>query len=180
MSRVGKKPIPVPSGVTVTIQPGSVHVKGPKGELTTAVVNGVTVEQEDGKVLVKRGDDSREQRAFHGLVRSLVANSIKGVSEGFKKELTIVGIGYKAVAEGKDKVVFHLGYSHTINFPVPDGISISVDKKKQTTVLVEGFDRQQVGQVAAEIRALRKPEPYKGKGVRYENELIVRKEGKKK
>lgn len=177
MSRVGKKPIPVPSGVTVTVQPGSVHVKGPKGELTTAVMKGVTVDQEDGRVLVKRGDDSKEQRAFHGLVRSLVANSIKGVSEGFKKELTIVGIGYKAVVEGKDKVVFHLGYSHTIDFPVPDGISISVDKK-QTAVVVEGIDRQRVGQIAAEIRSLRKPEPYKGKGIRYVDEVVKRKQGK--
>ncbi len=177
MSRVGKKPIPVPSGVTVTIQPGSVNVKGPKGELTTAVIKGVTVEQEDGNILVKRGDDSKEQRAFHGLIRALVANTVKGVTEGFKKELTIVGIGYKAVVEGKDKVVFHLGYSHTINFPVPDGISISVDKK-QTAVVVGGIDRQQVGQIAAEIRALRKPEPYKGKGVRYADEVVKRKQGK--
>lgn len=177
MSRVGKKPIPVPSGVTVTIQPGSVHVKGPKGELTTEILKGVTVEQEDGHLLVKRGDDSKEQRAFHGLIRALVANTVQGVSVGFKKELTIVGIGYKAVAEGNDRVVFHLGYSHTIDFPVPEGISISVDKK-QTTVVVEGIDRQQVGQVAAVIRALRKPEPYKGKGVRYADEVVKRKQGK--
>ena len=177
MSRVGKKPIPVPDGVTVNIEPGSVHVKGPKGELTTPVVDGITVEQEDGKLLVKRSDDSKEQRSFHGLVRALAANSIKGVTEGFKKELTIVGIGYKAVAEGKDKVVFHLGYSHTIDFPLPKGISISVDKK-QTALVVEGIDRQQVGQVAAEIRALRKPEPYKGKGIRYADEEVKRKQGK--
>jgi len=177
MSRVGKKPIPVPPGVTVTLNPGTVHVKGPKGELTTTVMDGITVEQENGQLQVNRADDTKEQRAFHGLVRALVANTVTGVTEGFKKELTIVGIGYKAVAEGKDKVVFHLGYSHSIDFPVPEGISISVDKK-QTSVVVEGIDRQQVGQVAAEIRALRKPEPYKGKGVRYANEMVKRKQGK--
>jgi len=177
MSRVGKKPIPVPDGVTVTIGPEAVKVKGPKGELSTRVMEGVTVEQENGQLLVKRKDDTNEQRAFHGLVRALVANTVRGVTEGFKKELTIVGIGYKAVPEGKDKVVFHLGYSHTIDFPVPEGISISVDKK-QTSVVVEGIDRQQVGQIAAEIRALRKPEPYKGKGVRYADEVVKRKQGK--
>jgi len=177
MSRVGKKPIPVPDGVTVNIEPGLVKVKGPKGELSTPVMDGITVEQENGKIVVTRGDDSKEQRSYHGLVRALAANSVKGVTEGFKKELTIVGIGYKAVPDGKDKVVFHLGYSHTIDFPIPDGISIAVDKK-QTAVVVEGIDRQQVGQVAAEIRALRKPEPYKGKGIRYADEVVKRKQGK--
>lgn len=176
MSRVGKKPIPLPSGVSASVGADRVAVKGPLGELETALPAGIRVEQQEGQLQVLRQDDSKRQRAFHGLVRSLLANAVQGVSQGFRKDLEIVGIGYKAQVEGKEKVVFNLGYSHPIAFPVPPGITIQVEK--QTRVMVSGIDRQRVGQTAAEIRSLRRPEPYKGKGIRYVGEEIKRKAGK--
>jgi large subunit ribosomal protein L6 len=175
MSRVGKKPIPLPSAVKVQLGEGSVEVKGPKGVLTTPVAPGIACSVEEGTLIVKRAEDSKQARAFHGLTRALLANAVKGVTDGYKKELDIVGVGYKALVEG-DKAVFNLGYSHTITLPIPDGITITVDKA--THVTVTGCDRQQVGQIAAQIRAMRKPEPYKGKGVHYSDETILRKAGK--
>ena len=176
MSRIGKKPIPVPSGVTVSFEEGSVQVKGPKGTMRQVVPSQVRFEQENGEIVaypVREND--RTLAKFHGLARSLVANAVHGVSEGFKKELDIVGIGYRAEVSGKT-VVFSLGYSHPIVFDIPSGIDIAVDK--QTHIVVSGIDRQKVGQVAANIRSLRKPDPYKQKGVRYTGEVLKKKVGK--
>jgi large subunit ribosomal protein L6 len=176
MSRVGKKPIPVPSGVTVTVGEDSVDVKGPKGQLRQAVPPGIRFELTDGKLVAQlERDDDRTLRKFHGLARSLVANAVQGVTEGFKKELDIVGIGYRAEVKGA-QVVFALGYSHPVVFDTPAGIDIAVDK--QNHIVVSGIDRQQVGQVAADIRSLRKPDPYKQKGVRYTGEVLKKKVGK--
>ncbi|MGD0697714.1 MAG: 50S ribosomal protein L6 [Terriglobia bacterium] len=173
MSRIGTKPIEIPSGVTVQPEGLALVVKGPKGSLRVALPSGIGVEKHDGRLVTSRQND--EQSALHGLVRSLVANAVHGVTKGFEKHLDIVGIGYRAEAKGKT-VVFTLGYSHPIEFPVPEGISISVDK--QTHVIVSGTDKQQVGQVAAEIRGLRPPDPYKNKGVRYTGERLKKKVGK--
>ena len=175
MSRVGSKPISIPSGVKVKIGPGQVDVEGPKGKLRTALPAGIRVEQEDGVIKAVPETDSSAMRPFWGLARSLVANAVKGVSEGFKKELDIVGIGYRAQVSGKS-VQFSLGYSHPIDFPIPEGIEISIDKN--THIVVSGADKQLVGQTAAEIRALRKPDPYKQKGVRYTGEHLKKKAGK--
>lgn len=175
MSRVGKKPIPIPGGVTVSIGPDAVEVKGPRGRLTQPLPPGTRVEQVDGQLLTHPVREERALAKFHGLARSLVANAVQGVSQGFKKELDIVGIGYRAEPAGR-QVVFSLGYSHQINFEVPDGIEVTVDK--QTHITVSGIDRQRVGQVAADIRALRKPDPYKQKGVRYTGEVLKKKVGK--
>jgi len=175
MSRVGKKPIPVPKGVTVTVQPGVVEVKGPKGTLKQPVPPGIEFELSGDEVLARLEREEAALRKFHGLARTLVANAVTGVTDGFKKELDIVGVGYRA--ELKDKtVVFALGYSHPIVFDIPTGIDIAVDK--QTHVTVTGIDRQLVGQVAADIRRLRKPDPYKQKGVRYTGEVLKKKVGK--
>ena len=176
MSRIGKMPIPVPNGVNVTVADGTVRVKGPKGQLEVALLPGISATVEDGTLNVGRADDTAPTRSYHGLVRSLLANAATGVSEGWSKELEIVGIGYRAESQGKS-VIFNLGYSHPIDFAVPDGIEIEVDAKANK-VKVTGFDRQQVGQVAADIRALRPPEPYKGKGIRYADERIRTKAGK--
>ena len=176
MSRIGKMPIPVPKGVTITVADGSVHVKGPKGQLEVELLPGISASVDDGTLNIGRADEEAQTRSFHGLVRSLLANAATGVSEGWSKELEIVGIGYRAENQGKS-VIFNLGYSHPINFAVPDGIEIEVDAKANK-VKVSGFDRQQVGQVAADIRALRPPEPYKGKGIRYSTERIRTKAGK--
>ncbi len=176
MSRIGKLPIAVPKGVDISIAGDLVTVKGPKGELQVSLLPGVSVAVENGSINVTRADDERETRSFHGLVRALLANATAGVSEGWSKELEIVGIGYRAESKGKS-VIFNLGYSHPIDFAVPDGIEIDVDAKANK-VTVKGIDRQQVGQIAAEIRGLRPPEPYKGKGVRYSDERVRTKAGK--
>jgi large subunit ribosomal protein L6 len=174
MSRIGKKPIPVPKGVQVTLKDGLVEVKGPKGQLSQALPPGVTVVLEDGQVVASVGE-AREQRKFHGLGRTLVANAVQGVSEGFKRELDIVGVGYRAEVKGRD-VHFALGYSHPVVFPLPQGIDVAIEK--QTHVTVTGIDKQLVGQVAANMRSLRKPDPYKQKGVRYTGEVLKKKAGK--
>ncbi len=175
MSRIGKKPIPVPKGVTVTIEPGAIGVKGPKGTLRQPVPAGIVFRQEGGGLVATPEREDKALGKFHGLARSLVANAVEGVTNGFKKELDIVGVGYRAELKGRE-VVFALGYSHPIVFPIPAGIEIAVDK--QTHLTVTGVDRQLVGQVAANIRRLRKPDPYKQKGVRYTGEVLKKKVGK--
>ena len=175
MSRIGKKPIPVPDKVKVDIKEDIVVVTGPKGTVTNPIPPGIKFEQKDKQILAVRKDDSGPQRAFHGLARALVANAVKGVTEGFTRELEIVGVGYRAEAK-KSSVVFTLGYSHPIEYPIPPGISITVDKL--TKLVVSGVDRQQVGQIAANIRSLRKPDPYKNKGIRYTGEILKKKAGK--
>lgn len=175
MSRVGKKPIPIPKDVRVAVSETALSVHGPKGKLTTPVPPGISFVVEGGLLTCKRSSEERQQRAFHGLARALAQNAIKGVTQGFSKELDIVGVGYKAAVEG-NKVVFSLGFSHPVEFRIPEGIKIAVDK--QTHLVVSGIDRQQVGQVAAEIRSLRKPDPYKQKGIRYVGEVLKRKAGK--
>ncbi len=176
MSRIGKMPIPLPKGVDVAIGDGMVTVKGPKGQLVVKQVPGVTTSVDDGTLVVERSNDEGQTRSYHGLMRSLLANAATGVSEGWSKSLEIVGIGYRAESKGKS-VVFSLGYSHPIDFKLPDGIEVEVEAKANV-VTVKGADRQQVGQVAAEIRALRPPEPYKGKGIRYVGERVRTKAGK--
>jgi large subunit ribosomal protein L6 len=175
MSRIGKKPIPIPKGVTVTIAPDAVEVQGPKGKMRQAIPPGIVFAQDDGALVAKLSRDDAELGKFHGLARSLVANAVAGVTEGFKKELDIVGVGYRAELKGK-QVHFALGYSHPVIFDIPNGIDIAVDK--QTHVVVTGVDRQLVGQVAANIRRMRKPDPYKQKGVRYTGEVLKKKVGK--
>ena len=175
MSRIGRKPIPVPDKVKVDIKSNSVVVTGPKGTVTNPIPPGIKFEQQDKQVVAIRKDDSGPQRAYHGLARALVANAVKGVTEGFTRELEIVGVGYRAESK-KSSVVFTLGYSHPIEYPIPPGISITVDK--QTKLVVSGVDRQQVGQIAANIRSLRKPDPYKNKGIRYTGEVLKKKAGK--
>lgn len=176
MSRIGKQPIPVPQGVNVAIAGEVVTVKGPKGQLQVNLLPGISAAVDDGSLNITRADDEAQTRSFHGLIRALLANAATGVSEGWSKELAIVGIGYKAESKG-NSVVFNLGYSHPIDFAVPNGIEIDVDAKANT-VTVKGIDRQQVGQIAAEIRGLRPPEPYKGKGIRYADERVRTKAGK--
>jgi len=176
MSRIGRKPIPIPNGVEVAVEGQGVRVKGPKGSLNVDLLPGVHASVDDGNVNISRDDDQRQTRSYHGLNRALIANAVTGVSDGWSKELEIVGIGYRAEKRG-DSVVFNLGHSHPIDFAVPQGIEIDVDPKANR-VVVRGIDRQQVGQVAADIRALRPPEPYKGKGVRYLGERIRSKAGK--
>ena len=175
MSRIGKKPIAVPSGVKVNIQGNLVSVQGPKGKLDTSVPGGIKLEQKDGHLVATRENDS--QSALHGLARALVFNAVEGVTNGWKKELEIVGIGYRVEMKGKGTVVFTLGYSHPIEFPLPSGIDVAVDPK-QTRLTISGIDRQKVGQVAADMRALRPPDPYKNKGVRYAGERLKKKVGK--
>ena len=175
MSRIGNKPIELPKGVEVKQVGEAVTVKGPKGTLSTNLVPGIGVKVENNVVSFTRGDEEKKSRAFHGLVRALVANNVRGVSEGFKRELDIVGVGYRAELKGKE-VHFALGYSHPVVFDVPTGIDVVVDK--QTHITVTGIDRQLVGQVAANIRRLRKPDPYKQKGVRYTGEVLKKKVGK--
>ena len=173
MSRIGHKPIPVPSGVKVALAGAKIDVQGPKGKLSIAVPQGITFEQKDGVLTAKRA--SEDHRALHGLARALVANAVHGVTAGFKKELDIVGVGYRAELKGK-VVSFALGKSHPIEFPIPEGIQVAVDK--QTHIVVSGADKGQVGQVAADMRALRPPDPYKQKGVRITGERLKKKAGK--
>ncbi|HEY0789124.1 MAG TPA: 50S ribosomal protein L6 [Thermoanaerobaculia bacterium] len=175
MSRVGRKPIPLPKGVEVTQQGNEVVVKGPKGSLRTPLIQGLSMKVENGSVVFERRDDERQSRAFHGLMRALIANSVAGVSEGFRRDLDIIGVGYRGEVKGRE-VVFQLGYSHPIHFKIPVGIDLAVDKSGRVTIT--GIDRQKVGQTAAEIRSLRLPDPYKGKGIKYTDEVIRRKAGK--
>ena len=176
MSRIGKAPITVPSGVEVQIQGRQVAVKGPKGELDIEVPVDITVRQDGEEILVERSDDERRNRALHGLTRSLINNMVVGVSEGFSKELQIVGVGYRAAAKGSNALELQLGFSHPVNVEAPTGITFDVPEP--TRIIVSGIDKQVVGQVAADIRSYRKPEPYKGKGVRYLGEHVARKAGK--
>ena len=175
MSRIGRLPVPMAAGVKVDVTGRTVTVKGPKGTLAQALPGGIDAEIADGKILVKRRDDSKPQRALHGLTRALLNNAVVGVTKGFGKELEIQGVGYRAAVSGSS-VSFTLGYTHPIEFPIPAGIQISVEK--QTRLTITGIDRQQVGQVAAKIRKLRPPDVYKGKGVRYVNEHVRKKAGK--
>ena len=176
MSRIGRTPIEVPSGVDITVAGQHVEVKGPKGTLTRDLPEPITIRREDGQLLVERPDDERANRALHGLARSLVANMVTGVTTGFTKELEIVGVGYRATAAGPGRVDLALGFSHPVWVEAPDGITFEVPAP--TRIVVSGIDKEAVGQVAANIRKIRKPEPYKGKGVRYAGERVLRKAGK--
>ena len=175
MSRIGKQPVEVPSGVDVKVQAGTITVKGPKGELNYTYNPAMTVKVEDGQVVVERPSDQKSDRALHGLTRSLISNMVEGVTEGFQKTLEIVGVGYRADMKGKS-LTLNVGYSHPIQYTPMDGVTLECPD--QTTVVVSGPDKQKVGQVAAEIRGFRPPEPYKGKGIRYKGEHIRRKAGK--
>ncbi|MED5173823.1 MAG: 50S ribosomal protein L6 [Actinomycetota bacterium] len=176
MSRIGKAPISVPDGVTVKVSASAVTVSSKQGELSQEIPEGIQVEVQDATVAVTRGDDSRQQRALHGLTRALVNNMVEGVTAGFMKELNIVGVGYRAQAKGKNSLELALGFSHTVKVDAPEGVTFDVPEP--TVIKVSGIDKQLVGQVAADIRALRKPEPYKGKGIRYVGEHVIRKAGK--
>jgi large subunit ribosomal protein L6 len=176
MSRVGKEPIPLPSGVDVSIDGAHVTVKGPKGTLEHDAPPSITVARDGDAVVVTRPDDERANRALHGLTRSLVANMVQGVAEGYVRELEIVGVGYRATAQGPSKLELQLGFSHSVHFEAPEGITFEVPQP--TRISVRGCDKQLVGQVAANIRKIRKPEPYKGKGIRYADERVQRKAGK--
>ncbi len=176
MSRIGNSPIALPSGVDVTFSGADVAVKGSKGELSITLPGEITGSVDDGVVTLVRPDDSNENKAMHGLARTLVSNMVIGVSEGFEKKLEIVGVGYRATAKGKDALEMQLGFSHPVHIKAPAGIEFDVPQ--QTEIIVKGIDKQLVGQVAADIRKWRKPEPYKGKGIKYEGERIIRKAGK--
>ena len=177
MSRIGKKPVTIPSGVTATIEGGQLSVKGPKGTLTLQMRDEISYTLEEGSILVKPANATKAARAFWGMQRTLVQNLITGVTEGFSKKLLITGVGYRANSQGKN-LKLQLGYSHDVDYAIPEGIEIKTPDN--TTVEISGMDKQKVGQVAAEIRRWRKPEPYKGKGIKYRGEYIFRKEGKKK
>ena len=176
MSRIGKEAITVPSGVEVTIDGDAVRVKGPKGQLEYRLVGDVAIERDGDALKVSRADDSRSNRSLHGLQRTLIANMVIGVSDGFSKELEIVGVGYRAQAQGPNAIELSVGYSHTVRFDAPEGVTFEVPQP--TRMVIRGYDKQLVGQVAADIRKIRKPEPYKGKGIRYVGEHIRRKAGK--
>lgn len=177
MSRIGKKPVAIPAGVTASVSDGQLSVKGPKGTLTMPLVDDIRYEVQDGAISVQPANDTKRARAFWGMQRTMVANLVSGVSEGFTKVLEITGVGYRAAVQGKN-LRLQLGFSHDVDYPIPEGIAIKTPDP--TTVEISGIDKQQVGQVAAEIRRWRKPEPYKGKGIKYRGEFIFRKEGKKK
>lgn len=177
MSRIGRKPVAIPSGVTAEIKAGVVHVKGPKGELSYTLLPEVTVTIEGSEVVITRASDVKEIRARHGLTRALIQNMVKGVSDGYQKELEIIGVGYKAALKGK-VLQLQLGYSHPIDYDIPKDIEIVQDEKNKNILRIRGADKQMVGQVAAQIRELRPPEPYKGKGIRYTDEYVRRKVGK--
>jgi large subunit ribosomal protein L6 len=175
MSRIGRQPVPVPAGVTATVDGNDITITGPKGTLSLKVASPIVVEQEDGTLVVTRPNDERASRSLHGLTRTLVANMVIGVTQGYEKGLEIVGTGYRVAAKGTD-LEFQLGFSHPVTVKAPEGISFQVDSPIKFKV--QGIDKQQVGEVAANIRKIRKPEPYKGKGVRYEGEVVRRKAGK--
>jgi large subunit ribosomal protein L6 len=177
MSRIGKAPIPIPHGVEINRVGSTVEVKGPKGALSHTIPEGISIQVEDGVIQVKRKGDAKRERSLHGLSRTLIANMVTGVTAGFEKGLEIVGIGYRAALQGRN-LQLSLGYSHPVIYPIPDGIEVDVEKQNKITV--KGIDKQKVGQVAAEIRSFRKPEPYKGKGIRYVGEQVRRKAGKAK
>jgi large subunit ribosomal protein L6 len=176
MSRIGRQPIPVPAGVTVAVEPGRVRVNGPRGELFERVSPAMTVEQVDGELQVSRPTDRGEHRALHGLTRSLIANMVRGVTEGYEKRLEIQGVGYRAALRGSD-IQLAVGYSHPVDIKAPDGIEFEVPVPTQ--IVVRGISKQAVGEIAARIRKVRPPEPYKGKGIRYQGEHVVRKVGKR-
>lgn len=176
MSRIGKKPIEIPSGVKVAIDKGDIKVEGPKGKLSLTLHHRINVSLEDNKVIVKRPSDLKLDKSLHGLTRSLISNMIKGVTEGYKKELEIVGVGFKAATQGK-ALVMNLGFTHPINYNIPEGITIQTPKP--VNIVVSGIDKRLVGQTAAQIRDFYRPEPYKGKGIRYAGEYVRRKAGKK-
>jgi large subunit ribosomal protein L6 len=176
MSRIGKKPIPVPAGVTVSIETELVRVNGPKGELTERINRAMAVEQQDGELIVRRPSDRGEHRALHGLTRSLIANMVTGVTDGYEKRLEIQGVGYRAALRGRT-VELSVGYSHSVQIDAPDGIEFEVPLPTQ--IVVRGISKQAVGEIAARIRKVRPPEPYKGKGIRYQGEYVMRKVGKR-
>lgn len=176
MSRVGKAPISIPSGVEVSVADGQVTVKGPKGQLVQDIPGDITVREAEGSILIERPDDHRANRSLHGLVRALVANMVEGVTNEFTKELEIIGVGYRVTNNTPSNLELALGYSHPVRYEAPDGITFEVPGPTQ--IVIRGIDKQRVGQVAAEIRSFRKPEPYKGKGVRYKGEHVIRKAGK--
>jgi large subunit ribosomal protein L6 len=176
MSRIGKQPIPIPQGVKIQIEGRTVRAEGPKGKLSQPVPTGLTTRVADGTIVIERAGDDRRVRALHGLARALVANMVTGVKDGFERKLDIVGIGYRAQIQGKN-IQLALGYSHPIIFPLPDGVTAEIDK--QVAITLRGADKAVLGQTAAKLRALRKPDPYKGKGIKYANEVIRRKVGKK-
>ena len=176
MSRIGRQPIDVPTSVTVSIEPGVVRINGPRGELHERVARDITVEQDDGRLLVSRPTDRGEHRALHGLTRSLIFNMVQGVTEGFEKRLEIQGVGYRAALRGSD-LQLTVGYSHAVDIRVPDGIEFEVPTP--TSVIVKGISKQAVGEIAARVRKVRPPEPYKGKGIRYQGEHVARKVGKR-
>ncbi len=175
MSRIGKAPIPIPQGVSIDLKEGAVHVKGPKGNLSERLPEAIDVSIEEGQVVLRRPDDRKQSRALHGLARALLANMVKGVTEQFVRELEIQGVGYRADAQGK-KLVLNVGYSHPVEMEVPEGLKVSVDRN--VVIKIEGASAQRVGQFAANVRSVRPPEPYKGKGIRYMGEHIRRKVGK--
>jgi large subunit ribosomal protein L6 len=175
MSRIGKQPIALPEGVKVDIKDGIVLVEGPKGSLSRPLLEGIQLDMVEGALAVKRANDTKRVRSYHGLMRTLVANMVEGVSKGFEKKLEIVGIGYRSELQGSN-LVLYLGYSHPINFPLPSGISADIEK--QTVVTIKGIDKELVGQTSAKIRDLRRPDPYKGKGVKYAGEVLRKKAGK--
>ena len=177
MSRIGKNPVPVPQGVTATVDGQTISVKGPKGELAFVATDDILLKMENGTIAVQPRDDSQQARAAWGMSRSIVANLMEGVTKGFVRRLEINGVGYRAAIQGKN-LQLALGYSHDVSYPIPEGIKI--ETPKPTEIVISGSDKQRVGQVAAEIRQFRKPEPYKGKGVKYADEMIFRQEGKKK
>ena len=175
MSRIGKTPIEIKSGVEVVVNADSVEIKGPKGTLAQSIPEGIEVQKEEETIIVKRDNDLRETKALHGLVRSLLNNMVQGVTEGYQKQLELVGVGYRAQSKGKNALELQLGFSHPVKYSAPEGITLEVPS--QTEINISGIDKQVVGQVAADIRALKKPEPYKGKGIRYVGEHIIRKAG---
>ena len=176
MSRIGKTPIEIKSGVEVVVNADSVEIKGPKGTLAQSIPEGIEVQKEEETIIVKRDNDLRETKALHGLVRSLLNNMVHGVTEGYQKQLELVGVGYRAQSKGNNALELQLGFSHPVKYSAPDGITLEVPS--QTEINISGINKQVVGQVAADIRALKKPEPYKGKGIRYVGEHIIRKAGK--
>ena len=176
MSRIGKTPIEIKSGVEVVVNANSFEIKGPKGTLAQNIPEGIEVQKEEQTIIVKRDNDLRETKALHGLVRSLLNNMVQGVTEGYQKQLELVGVGYRAQSKGNNALELQLGFSHPVKYSAPDGITLEVPS--QTEINISGIDKQVVGQVAADIRALKKPEPYKGKGIRYVGEHIIRKAGK--